>query len=169
MAVIHKHGQLEGAAACGCNVFKSFKNSEQGERKVSRSRLVFFENEKNPATCKRCLGNVARPITLPITEDMVGKVFHRSFGYDMTFNVFAKVLRHTAKGLLCQECFASTNGDEHYPGGSGRATAGDLKPDAKPFVMLLKRSQYGHEGWSGGGEGWTISSSGQSYYENHCD
>jgi len=164
MSVIHKHHKtIEGGAACGANIMKDY---ETGEPKLMR-RFLFLEKEGLPATCKRCCGTVKRVQTAPITEDMTGIVFHRSFGYDMTINVFAKVIRHTPKGLLCQECNANTNGLEHGYTGEGRATAGGLKTDAKPFVMLKKATAWG-EYWAGQGEHWSPAGN-RSYYENRCD
>jgi len=164
MAVIHKKGNLDGAAACGCNVFTSWKTNE---RMVSKRQFLYFETPERPATCKRCLGQIKRAATAPITEDMTGKIFTRSFGYDMTFNIFCKVLKHTNKGLLCQECHTNTNGMENGWTSEGRATAGSLK-DSKPFIMLSKLSGYGGQYWSGGGEHWWLWD-GKPRYENHCD
>lgn len=57
----------------------------------------------------------------------VGTKLHTSFGYDMTINDFAVIVEvsKTGKTVMARMVKKSTNGLEHGPGGSGKASATD--------------------------------------------
>lgn len=174
--VVHLRN-ADGSAKCGCNVYWHFDYDAAGKvvgktKKVGSRYFLYFAKDGEKATCKRCLNEVARPEVVPVPENWASLVFHRSFGYDMTFNVYAKPLRKTEKGLVCQECYtAVVAGDPNGYLGDGRAVAGDLKPDEKPFLMTFKKaaeSRGGYQYWTGDGNGWSVWD-GSPNYENHCD
>ncbi len=103
------------------------------------------------ANCKRCLGTVKRT-TAPavIMENMIGKIFHTSWGYDMTINEYAKVIKQSPKSILLQECYRAVSDDNGM--GNGRATTdGELKPNGEQFRLFKKTTAYGDR-WSGGGQ-----------------
>lgn len=110
-----------------------------------------LSTNQSEVTCKRCLGTVERT-TKPaeITENMIGKIFHTSWGYDMTINEYAKVIKQSPKSILLQECTRDVKDD--YGQGAGRATTnGHLVKDGEQFRLYKKTTSYG-ETWAGGGE-----------------
>ena len=164
----------DGSAKCGCNVYYHYDYDAEGKvvgktKKVGSRYYLYFAKEGEKPTCKRCLNEVARPEVVAVPDNWSTLVFHYSFGYDMTFNVYAKPVRKTTKGVVCVEC--NTNvvaGDPNGYRGDGRAVAGDVKTDEKPFFMTLKKSKYGSEYWAGNGKNWSVWD-GQPNYENRCD
>ncbi len=172
----------DGGAKCGLNVFLDpYPNGwdspkvNSPARKISNRMFVYFEDKEKgiEANCKRCLNKINRPKAKNLDKDYVGTVFHYSFGYDMTINVFAKAFKQTKKGLMCREVNVITGGDPWAPGGSGTAKAGsNFVEDSKPFLMLLKSKSFNggnsYEYWTGGRNTWSIWD-GREYYENHCD
>jgi len=100
----------------------------------------------------------------------VGDILHYSFGYDMTINVFAKVLSRTDKSLVCQEVDTCLSGGDF----NCQAVAGDkVKEGKKPFRVLIKwhnSVNYGkYYNLAGNGEHWSVYQKGQKLYENHMD
>lgn len=178
MAVVHLRNE-DGSAKCGCNVWKVHEKDENGNRievrKIMR-RFLYFENKEKGlhATCKRCLNQVTRETSVLVPDDdLTGKVFHRSFGYDMTINVYARPIKKTAKGLWCQEVKANIDQGAWSPGG-GKSSAGTTFDDNhKPFLMQ-KKSRPGMSGnpfiyWTGDGHDWWVSDETTTHYENHWD
>lgn len=170
--VIHIQ-ESDGSAKCGANVYLHHEWDKDGnvikkEKRISMRRFLYWSSDDHPATCKRCLNQVKRATTEEISENMVGKIFHRSFGYDMTINVFAKCIKQSAKSLICQECYKNCTGEPWGPGGTGKASAGDVDESKKPFNMYFKKSIHGFSYWVGAGETWGVWD-GQPHYENHCD
>ena len=167
----------DGGTKCGCNVIYDFYpggyNAPKVDppiRKIARRMYVYFEDpaKGREATCKRCLNKVARPTVIEITEDLNDlfsgkKVFHYSFGYDMTLNVFAKPIHKTAKGLICREI------GWEYVGSKSVKPIGSFATDSKPFLMTRKRSAHGSEYFTGNGQNWYIVDSDKTFYENHDD
>lgn len=165
----------DGGAKCGLNVgYDHYPNGYNSEkvvppvRKIYKNQFIWFANEKTPCNCKRCLNQINRPVTVTPTEDLTGKVFHYSFGYNMTINVFAKVIKKTAKGYICQElkglCVKGS-----YDSGSVRAS-NEFSEDSKPFLMTKKRNdKYNYEYWTGKNHHWTLVEQDQTFYENHWD
>jgi len=93
-----------------------------GARSYYRSGMLYITDDRDRVTCKRCLGTVEKTSAIAeLTGDYVGKIFTYSFGYDMTINVFAKVVRQTKKTLFLQEVEMSVSDDCGQ--GSGRAEA----------------------------------------------
>lgn len=172
MAVIHIK-EADGGAKCGCNVYIRHEWDDKGnviktERRISSRQFLYFATDGRPATCKRCLNKINRPETNRLDGNHIGRVFHRSFGYDMTINVYAKCIKQTPKSLVCQECnTVIASGDPWGPSGNGKAIAGEIKEDSKPFNMFNKaHNNYNY--WTGAGEHWS-EWDGQANYENHCD
>ena len=66
------------------------------------------------------------------------KIIHTSFGYDMTINVYAKVLSETAKTMLVQEIGATVNDDNGT--GNGRAFPDASVVKGEPF-RVYKRNK----------------------------
>ena len=142
---------------------------ENGKPKCGQVRGWSFWVTKDPdkVTCKKCLGTAKHATVEPITDNMVGKVLRYSFGYDMTINVYAKVIRQTAKALVCKECYASVQDD--YGKGEGRSTCGEVKEDAKEFMIKRMKSAHGYEHWSGAGNCWQVERPGEKHYYNTWD
>lgn len=117
---------------------------------------TYTRNLGYKVNCKRCLGTVKKNArSAEIKENMIGKIFHTSWGYDMTINEYAKVIEQSPKSILLQECTRSVRDD--YGRGAGRATTlGTLKPDGEKFRLYKKvRTNYNgteYETWAGGGE-----------------
>lgn len=160
--------QNDGSYKCGANVYLSWKTNE---RKIMTNMYKPTSTEINNVTCKRCLNKVNRPTIKPITENYVGKIFHYSFGYNMTINVYAKCLSQTDKSLMLQECHAIVKGDNGM--GNGRAVAGDIDTNEKPFrVMQYEKDGYNskYSYWKGGKSryGWSLWD-GNSNYHNTWD
>lgn len=148
--------QNDGSYKCGSNVYISWKTNE---RKIMANMYKPTSTEIEKVTCKRCLNKVNRPTVLPITENYVGKIFHYSFGYDMTLNVYAKCIAQTDKSLTLQECHANVKDDDGR--GNGRAIAGDIDSESKPFRVILYEKNYGdrkYSYWAGGraARRWTL-------------
>jgi len=129
---------------------------KQGEAKCgatpwSRYGWLNLSADKKQVTCKRCLGTVERK-TKPaeIKENMIGKIFHTSWGYDMTINEYAKVIKQSPKSILLQECYRLVSNDNGM--GNGTATTdGTLKTGGEQFRLFKKTTPYG-ETWAGGGK-----------------
>lgn len=132
------HIDKQGKAKCGATPY-------------SRYGWLNLTTDKSKANCKRCLGTVKRTVQPKvIKENMVGKIFHTSWGYDMTINQYAKVIKQSPKSILLQECVAEVRDD--YGRGAGRAkTSGHLKKDGDQFRLYKKVTPYG-ERWAGGGQ-----------------
>lgn len=127
----------EGKAKCGATPWSRYGYLEMSE-------------EKSQVNCKRCLGKVRRNSEPSvIAENMIGKIFHCSWGYDMTINEYAKVIKQSPKSILLQECYAVVKDD--YGMGNGSAKAGGLKPDGEQFRLYKKTSKWGDR-WAGGGQ-----------------
>ena len=124
------HINKDGKAKCGATPW-------------SRYGGLHLVTDEKDATCKRCLGKVKRNSDFaPITENMVGKIFHTSWGYDMTINEYVKVIKQSEKSLLVRECTPVTNGGEYYPGSTGQATAGGFVKDGAQFRIFRKVKTY---------------------------
>lgn len=114
----------DGKAKCGSTPYHRYSS-------------LLLSDDKSQVTCKRCLGTVTRStVTAPIEGNMVGKIFHTSYGYDMTINEYVKVIGQTEKSLLVKECYAIVRDD--YGLGGGNAVAGGLKKDGKEFRIFRK-------------------------------
>ena len=130
-------------------------------------------------------------------NELIGKILHTSWGYDMTMNDFCKVLEvsPTGKTVKCRMVNTKTNGEEWGFGGSGRAEAseemvgpyfrlkinhiGTISED--PFGALSFNGTYPFCGakdiplnakkseYSNRKGYFSISAPGESYYENHMD
>lgn len=161
------HLNKNGKAKCGATPW-------------SKWSLMEISKNKEDVTCKRCLNKVKRTSQgVKIEKDMVGRIFHTSWGYDMTINEYAKVIKQSPKSILLQMCYTRTNGLEYGPGGRGKATAGSLKPDGEKFRLFRKVRTYKDyftgetrvdESWAGGGQVRYWSEwDGRESYENHLD
>jgi hypothetical protein len=149
----------EGAAKCGCNIYKSW---DTGEKKISQRVWIRLTDNREEATCKRCKGEVKTAETLTLNKNYVGQIFHYSFGYDMTINVYAKCIRQSGKTLYCKECYANVKDD--CGRGAGRAVAGGIKEDEKEFKMSLKKSRWGHEYFAGQRRHWWLWDGKENYH-----
>lgn len=112
---------------------------------------TYTRNLGYTVNCKRCLGTVKQTRKpAAIKENLLGKIFHTSWGYDMTINEYAKVIKQSPKSILLQECYAAVSDDNGL--GGGRATTdGTLKPGGDQFRLYKKTTSCG-ETWAGGGE-----------------
>lgn len=122
-----------------------------GSTPWNRHYGLSLSEDRTLVDCKRCLGTVKRT-TQPaqIAENMIGKIFHTSWGYDMTINEYAKVIKQSPKSILLQECYRAVSDDNGM--GNGRATTGgELKPNGEQFRLFKKTTAYGYR-WSGGGQ-----------------
>jgi hypothetical protein len=168
--------EKDGAAKCGANVYYTRAwNQEKGQyegpeiRKISMRKSLVFSSEKFPATCKRCLNKIERPQVIQAPEIPENFVFHRSFGYDMTINVFAKPIKKTPKGYLCAELTHKTvSGNSMQPGGVEVVAGAEIVQDKKPFLMTF-RQKNNYTFWTGAGEHWDLVSISKTHYENHLD
>lgn len=141
-----------------------------GARPWGYSLGIMFANEKVEANCRRCLGTVEKRYeTIQVPKEYLGKILHRSFGYDMTINVYAKIIKINAKSATAVELKTMVvAGDPWGPGSTGKARPCH-EPVGKPFIVYLKKSKnYDYQGWSGNGSHWSIWN-GESNYENHWD
>lgn len=103
---------------------------------ASRDNYVnaFFDTVKSRAQNKRI-----NKVEI-LTEDYTGKIFHYSFGYDMTINVYAKCIKQTGKTLYLKECYRMVSGDDGR--GEGKATTtGEINPQGEEF-QTQKRGVY---------------------------
>lgn len=155
------HQNINGKAKCGAQPY----------HRISWN-LVLTDDAAN-VNCKRCLGTVKRTVAYAKIEgNMIGKIFHTSWGYDMTINEYVKVIKQTEKSLLVQECICSVTDD--YGKGNGKATTdGTLVKDAKPFYIKRKDTSYGSY-WKGSMNGNTSASlwnewDGKANYHNTWD
>jgi len=116
-----------------------FHLNKDGKAKCgTRKYFISLTNDMTQVNCQRCLNKRSYTLEiLPITENYIGKIFHYQFGYDMTLNVYAKVIRQTEKTLIAQECYTCAKDD--YGRGEGRAVAGDIKPNGEIYKIILRR------------------------------
>lgn len=165
--MIHKN--IEGKAKCGSAPYHKYSWNFQ------------LSTNDSLVNCKRCLNTVKRECTFePIAENMVGKIFHTSWGYDMTINEYVKVIKQDEKSLLVQECYTKTNGQEYGWTSQGEAMAGGVKPDGKKFRVFNKVRRYNdykgnpamYQMWVGKlhecATSWSLWD-GKPDYENHND
>lgn len=151
------HLEKDGKAKCGARSYWGYG--------------TYLEKLPNvPANCKRCLGKVQKRYeAVPVPKEYLGKILHRSFGYDMTFNVYAKIIKLNAKSAVAVELkTAVVSGDPCSPGGTGKARPVH-EPNGEPFIVYLKKATQGD--WShfvGDGKSWSVWG-GESNYENHWD
>ena len=132
------HLQIGNKAKCGATTWRKW------------SLNLVLTTDKTKVNCKRCLGTVKRTVQpTAINENMIGKIFHTSWGYDMTINEYAKVIKQSPKSILLQKCYANVTDDNGQ--GNGSATAADIKPDGEQFRLFKKTTSYG-ERWAGGGQ-----------------
>lgn len=123
------HLNKDGKAKCGNQSYRRF------------SFTIQLTDDISQVNCKKCAGKVQRNSTFaPIEKDMVGTIFHTSFGYDMTINEYVKVISQTEKSLVVKECYAVVKDD--YGRGNGKAIAGGYKPDGKEFRIFRKVKKY---------------------------
>ena len=95
-------------------------------------------SDDSKVDCSKCLNKRSYKIeVLPVDDSYIGKVFTYSFGYDMTINVYAKVIERNGKVLIAKECWANVKDD--YGKGAGRSTAGGVKPDGQTYRITLRR------------------------------
>lgn len=72
-----------------------------------------------------------------------GDILHTSWGYDMTMNDFAVVLKNTGKTLLCQMVGCHTvEGNAYAPGGA-TVKANPADKYGKPFRVRINKGQWG--------------------------
>lgn len=120
--------------------------------------------------CRRCKGTINRRYeNEAIKEKMVGRIFHTSFGYDMTINVFAKVIKQTEKTITLQPIKTSVKDDDGR--GNGRAKPYD-EPDTTEKIFTLKKmksKEGSYSYWSGGKYGPWSEWDGQEHYHNTWD
>lgn len=126
-----------------------------------------------PANCKRCLGTVVhRYETIEPPKEALGRILHYSWGYDMTFNEYAKIVKLNAKSAIAVPMKVMTNGGEHSHMGTGKARP-IHEPNGEPFTVLFKKFKDGGHisivgGKTTGGRSWSYWN-GESNYENHWD
>ena len=128
-----------GELKCGANAFwrMIYEKTPDGsnnydkppigkEKKISTRKFLAGVTEPEKVSCKRCLNTVKRPVIMKLTDNYVGKIFHAQWGYDMTINDYAKVIKQTASTLTLQICYTMTNGESYSGRGTGKAWAGDI-------------------------------------------
>lgn len=69
--------------------------------------------------CKKCLGTVKRVKGAVITENLVGRILHDSWGYDMTFNEFWKIVSQTKSTVTAVKVGAELGPQDGYGYGAG--------------------------------------------------
>lgn len=155
----------EGKAKCGARSYWGYG--------------TYLEKLPNaPANCKRCLGKVQqRYEAVEPPKEALGRILHYSWGYSMTFNEYAKIIKLNAKSAVAVPMKVMTNGGEYGPGGTGKARP-IHEPNGEPFTILFKRFRgelYGQTNTNisivGGkthGRTWSYWD-GESNYENHWD
>lgn len=117
----------------------------------SRYGSLSLSEDRAQVNCKRCLNTVKRTRKpAVITEDMIGKIFHTSWGYDMTINQYAKVIKQSPKSILLQECLADVK-DDCGRGAGTATTQGSLRLNGEQFRLYKKTTPWGTS-WAGGGE-----------------
>ena len=127
-------------------------------------------------------------------KNLVGKILHTSWGYDMTMNDFCKVVEvsPTGKTVKCRMVTTKTNGKEWGFGGAGRAGASEEMIGPYFRLRVSKLNWNGNESWSFTGcypfcgaadldlnmkkseysnrKGYfSVSAPEETYYENHMD
>ena len=127
-------------------------------------------------------------------NELIGKMLHTSWGYDMTMNDFCKILEvsPTGKTVKCRMVNTKTNGEEWGFGGTGRAKASEEMVGPYFRLRISKLNWHGEDSWSFTGcypfcgaseiplnakkseysnrKGYfSVSAPNESYYENHMD
>lgn len=100
------------------------------------------------------------------SEDLVGKVFWTSFGYDMTINEYIKVIAVGNKSVTCVEVERRVEDD--YGRGAGKSWPTD-EVKGEPFKCLVKKGfRDGEARLVGKGESWS-EHDGKANYFNTWD
>ena len=93
-------------------------------------------------------------------------IIRTSFGYDMTINVYAKVLKETAKTMLVQEVGTKVANDNGM--GNGSATPDPKELKGNPFRVYKRNYFTGENAYRGKDQTWK-DWSGKSNYHNTWD
>lgn len=147
------HLEKEGKAKCGARSCWGYG--------------TYLATANVPANCKRCLGQVKqRYLPAPIEGDWKGKIFHRSYGYDMTINEYAVVIEQSEKSVLVQECSMSVIDDNGR--GGGKSWPCGASPSGKKFRLFHKVfvGEKPHSSWAGDGHSWSVWDGQLNYYNS---
>ena len=132
------------------------------------SRFSYIRTTSDPAqvNCKRCLNTVKRVVAPALGQDYVGKVLIHTFGYDMTINEYALVIKQNAKSVVCREVMPSVSND--YGKGEGKSVASRTFTSDKPFIAVPRSSSWRGDNdkvyFAGRGAAWYIDDGKPSYY-----
>lgn len=136
-----------------------------GARPWGMTLGLYFAKEGMQATCRRCLGTTRRRPNAPLTRNYVGKILHCSWGYDMTFNEYARVIAQTAKSVKVVRLSTMTNGGENGYQGTGKAVPG---PETGKTFTAINRGSAESPYFAFEGRHWSLWN-GSADYENHID
>ena len=151
--------QADGAAKCGVNVYQVWQTNK---RKISNKYFLSSENILE-VNCKRCLNNGDKSESVALTENYLGKIFSCSWGYDMTINDYAKVIKQNGACLTLQICAAHVENDNGM--GGGKSWAGEVDPNGKIFIIRQVRTKSGHTHFTKAqGQYWSLWDGQKDYY-----
>lgn len=129
--MITVHSNKNGAAKCGAKAYGSWTFGPT------------LSDDKKAVNCKRCLGTVKKTVTnVAIPSDMLGKILHTSYGYDMTINKYLKIVKIGPKSAVGMPLYPIVSDDDGM--GRGRAVPGGVIKDAKPVTILRKVRDTGY-------------------------
>lgn len=124
--------------------------------------------DESRVTCKRCLGTgrKARPAE-KISENLVGRIIHTSWGYDMTINEFYVIRRQMNKTVEAEEI--GTRIDSHDGFGQSGHEIPDVNRGTGRMVRFLVKRDYQNELSFVGDGRWYGLHDGKSTYFNTLD
>ena len=104
---------------------------------------LYITNNDSEVTCKRCSGTSKKPQkTETLTEDIIGKLLHYSWGYDMTINEFYVITKQTPHSVLAEKIGTRQQESSGYGYGAGTET-----PDTALRTGLVVRF-LAKKGWN---------------------
>lgn len=146
----------EGKAKCGARSWRRF------------SFGCPTTDQLSAVTCKKCLGTgrKARP-SERITENLVGKIIHTSWGYDMTINEFMVIRRQMNKTVEAEEIGTKIINHDGY-GQAGHEVPDTTKRTGRMVRFLVKRNWNNEISFVGDGR-WYGLHDGKEVYFNTLD
>lgn len=148
------HLDVNGKAKCGTSSYR-------------RPWLIATTNDIKSVNCRKCLGTGRKPQKcIELSENIIGKILHYSWGYDMTINEFYVIKKQTAHSVLAEEI-----GSIKYGGFSGSEIPDVNKKTGNYVRFLVKPANYSGDKYyfiGNGGKCATIHN-GKSLYFNTLD
>lgn len=149
------HKDLNGKPKCGARFW--------GSTFTFSRRMSAVDAE---VTCRHCNGTFKRPDPIPaLTENLIGKIIHRSWGYDMTINDFYLIVKQSGKSVVGEKIGTIRKEGDGYGYGAGRETPDPKRRTGEMTRFIVKPNRYdGKYNFIGNGEHHWLHDGGDVYF-----